>query len=140
MGEMKYETGRSRALAVAEVLGTETTNSVALPRISEALAQAGRKERAQQVADHAPASIEAMDQPLEHAFAFSALSNAFLKADAKGRAIEVATMAFTAARRANRKTVFQVLESSAAVIAAIDQGETLRRVFEVLQEVEAWWS
>jgi hypothetical protein len=62
---------------------------------------------------------------------------AFLKADAKGRAIEVATMAFTAARR---KTVFQVLESSAAVIAAIDQGETLRRVFEVLQEVGAWWS
>lgn len=140
MGEMEYETGRSRALAVAEVLGTGTTNPAALARVSEALAQAGRKERAQQVADHALASIEAMDQPLQQAFAFSALSDAFLKADAKGRAIDVATMAFMAARRTNRKTVFQVLESSAAVIAAIDQGETLRRVFEVVQEVEAWWS
>jgi tetratricopeptide (TPR) repeat protein len=140
MGEMEYETGHSRALAVAEVLGTETTNSVALPRISEALAQAGRKERARRIADRALASIKMMDQPMEQAVAFSGLSNAFLKVDAKGRAIEVATMAFMTARRTNRKTVFHVLESSAAVIAAIDEGETLRRVFEALQEVEAWWS
>jgi hypothetical protein len=140
MDEMEYEAGRSRALAVAETIGTEASNAAALLSIAVAFAQAGRKERARQIAEHAVTTITRMQEPSEQAVALGALSNAFLQADANDRALEVAAMAFLAARRASRQTVFEVLGQSAAVIATIDQGETLVRLFGVLQEVDSWWS
>ena len=48
--------------------------------------------------------------------------------------------AFAIARLAGRDGVFAALGASAHALAALDRGETLCRILEVIEEVDGWWA
>ena len=48
--------------------------------------------------------------------------------------------AFAIARLAGRDGVFAALGASAHALAALDRGETLCRIHEVIEEVDGWWA
>jgi hypothetical protein len=55
------------------------------------------------------------------------------------QALTVFVVAFKSGKSAGRESVWSVLEGAATSLAQIDGGETLRRVFEEVMAVEAWW-
>lgn len=95
----------------------------AFSRIAEALVLTGAVERAADVANRA----------VEQA----ALSEDELSRTDGARRLLVS--AFPTAAMAGRENVLRVLREGAALIATIDQGETLWTVGHELIAVEGWW-
>lgn len=52
---------------------------------------------------------------------------------------QILCMAFITARLSGRSNAFETLQRSTMALAALDQGETLWRVYEAVMEVEGWW-
>lgn len=69
----------------------------------------------------------------------SSLSAVLMKAGQHRHALDVLRKAFVTARHTGREGVFQVLESGSLTLAAIDQGDTLWKVYKTLKEVDSWW-
>ena len=101
---------------------------------------AGNIDKAVRTAERALAGAKDIQELSDRALALARVTGAFSVAGAEVQAIEALAKAFMTARRVDRIAVFDVLECSASKLASIDRGETLRRVCEVVREVDAWWS
>lgn len=72
----------------------------------------------------------------------AALNKAAIALSAAGRQREsqlklVSALVF--AREWSRNTIFRAVEQNTETLVAIDQGETLWKIFEVIQEIDSWW-
>ena len=72
--------------------------------------------------------------------ALGTVAEALARAGQAERALLALRAAFAMARSAGRDSVFDVLGSGAVMLAAIDQGLTLWRVYGAMEDVESWWN
>ena len=72
--------------------------------------------------------------------ALSGVANVFAQDGQQERALATLRQALATARLAGRQSVFEVLESGAAMLARIDRGKSLWRIWEAVLEVDSWWA
>ncbi len=73
------------------------------------------------------------------ASALSAVAQAMAQIGQDTKALQVLRNGFWTSRLAGREGLFYVLETGARALAIIDQGLTLRHVYEAVQDVDSWW-
>jgi tetratricopeptide (TPR) repeat protein len=95
--------------------------------------------------------VEIVDQSVADSDAN--LSNPYIKAAVLNKAALVLSVAgrqreaqlkllsaIAIGREWSRNTIFRAVEQNTETLAAIDHGETLWKIFEVIQEVDSWWN
>jgi hypothetical protein len=99
------------------------------------MAQAGDKEGL----NRAFAAVEAIQDERAKSSALSDVAQAMVQAGQYTMALQVLRNAFWTSRLAGRERMFSVLESGAGLLAEIDKGQTLWKIYEAIQEVDGWW-
>jgi hypothetical protein len=120
------------ALEAVDVLDRAQYQAEALRAVAGGLAMGGWPDRAVEIARGISDEGQRVDALRDVARALDETGNA-------GGALEVWQMALQEARWVGCEAVFQVLSSGASLIARLDQGQILWRVFEAVREVEGWW-
>jgi hypothetical protein len=99
--------------------------------VLNALAEIGDIETAKKVAQE-------LESTEVSASALVSVATAIPEAEI-GKAVDLLRIAILAARSLGRGDLFSVLGSGADVLARIDGGETLWRIYETIEQVDAWW-
>ncbi|GEM_PF-4922561 len=120
------------ALEAVDVLERASYRAEALHAVAEGLAMGGWPDRAVEIACGISDEDERVAALRYVAWALDQTGNA------EG-ALEVWQMALQEARQVGCEALFQILSSGASLIARLDRGQTLWRVFEAVREVEGWW-
>ena len=107
--------------------------------LAQLWAEAGEKDRAIEASNQALAAAEVIEEPADKAVAVSVAAQALAQIEQRERALQVLQTAFTTSQQASRYYVFRVLEESTAALAALDQGETLWNLYQVVREIDGWW-
>jgi tetratricopeptide (TPR) repeat protein len=120
------------ALKAVDVLERASYRAEALRAVAEGLAMGGWSTRAVEIARGISDEGERVAALRAVAWALDETGNA------KG-ALGVWQTALQEARWVGCEAVFQVLSAGASLIAHLDRGRTLWRVFEAVREIEGWW-
>ena len=139
MAQAGDKEGLHRALAAAEAIQDKRSKASALSGVAQAMAQAGDKAAAIEVASQALAAAEAIQDERSKASGLSDVAQAIGWTGQEMKALQVFLNAFRTSRLAGRQGIFEVLESGANRLAAIDKGQTLWKISEAIQEVDGWW-
>jgi myo-inositol catabolism protein IolC len=110
----------------------------ALSHVMVALAQAGMQEEAAEAAEEALAAAQFIQDDKFKARALSEVAAEMFNFN-PGQSILIFHQAFKAARYSGHEMVFQVLVSASKPITAIDDGQTLWRVYQEIMQVDSWW-
>jgi len=102
----------------------------ALCEVAQAFAQVDESEKTSEILDQAST---------EGAFARGKLTQTLDRLEQHERALQILCDHFITARLGGRASVLYILEEGAAVLADIDQGQTLWQVYEALMKVWSWW-
>jgi tetratricopeptide (TPR) repeat protein len=132
--------GLQRALAVAEEIGGTADKADALAQVARALAQVGDIATAVEIGQRALATAETLLDKQDKASTLSRLAVALAHIGWPDRALPAFAGAFDSSASVGRESVFSVLEQASPTLAGIDAGRTLRRVYDQLVAVEAWWA
>jgi hypothetical protein len=124
--------GLERVIRQAKFIKDERYKVSALRGVAQALAQAGDVAGLERIVAAAEA-IRLRD------IALSGVAQAMAQIGQHETARQHLRTAFTIARLARRASVFTVLGDAAPILAAVDQGQTLWRVYQAVQEVDGWW-
>jgi tetratricopeptide (TPR) repeat protein len=138
LSEARNDAGLARIIMVANTLAEEANSPAALQVLSELLSGAGELEQASRAASRALAAASKIETLPERVRGLAAAAGALVHAVPDGQSVKALAMAFTTARLHSRSAVFEVLELSSSLIGTIDDGLTLHRVREVVQEVDGW--
>jgi hypothetical protein len=92
------------------------------------------------VAAWALAAIEHEPDPLHRARVLARVARDLTNAGEATAAVRVLRAALDASRLAGREGVLEALELGASTLAAVDQGNTLMRVSEAVEDVDKWLS
>jgi tetratricopeptide (TPR) repeat protein len=120
------------ALKAVDVLDRAQFRAEALHAVAEGLALGGWP-------DHAVEIARGISYEDERVAALRYVARALDEIGNPSGALEVWQVALQEARWVGCEAIFQVLSSGAALIARMDRGRTLWRVFEAVREVEGWW-
>ena len=131
--------GLQHALEVAEEIGGTGDRADALVEVARALAQVGDMAAAVNIAQRALATAETLGDKQDKARTLGWLATAWAHIGWPDRALPAFAGAFDSSASVGRESVFSVLEEAAPTLAGIDAGQTLRRVYDQLVAVEAWW-
>ena len=122
------KTAFAAGLAAAEAIQDERWKASALSGVAQAMAQAGDRAGAMEAANRALAVAEAILDEYSKSSALSGVAQAMVKAGQHTKALQVLRNAFRTSRLAGRNSLFEVLEGGAYGLAAIDKGQTLRKI------------
>ena len=135
------ETGQvDRALTVAETITSPTFKTRALLSVRLALAAAGEKERAVELAYRIATIAQTTENPSDRAQSFVTASQALGGVGEGGQATLALVNALLSARLAGRSSFFQTLQESVQLLCSIDGCQTIWKIHEALVEVDSWWS
>jgi tetratricopeptide (TPR) repeat protein len=126
----------------AETSGWDNKFKVSvLSEVAKALAQVGEQMKAIEAANQVLAAATRIEKDERNTFrdAFPEAIQLLVQMGQPKQVRQVLRDAFTIVRLAGRERVFETLKYSASALAALDQGETLWRVYEAVMEVEGWW-
>lgn len=126
----------NRALAVAEKIEGDDAKMYVMSEATRILAQSGDVAGL----NHLLMAAEVIKNGSDKANMFSEIAQALAHMGHQKRALLVLRNALVVARSASRERVLNVLKQNAITLAAIDQGQTLWRVYQAVMEVESWWS
>jgi hypothetical protein len=124
-----------RALAAAEVIQDEGNLRLALGEVSQALVQAGDKEGL----DRALTAAEAIQSQRYRAEALGGVMKAFVMIGQNERVLRALCLSLDAARRTGYSNVFEVVEQAADWLVTLDNGDTLMKIYQAIEEVDSWW-
>jgi tetratricopeptide (TPR) repeat protein len=120
------------ALEAVDVLDRAQYRAEALHAVAEGLASGGWPDRAVEIALGISDEGERVEALRDTAHTLDETGNV-------EDALDVWQMALQEARWVSCEAVFQVLSSGASLIARLDRGQMLWRVFEAVRQVEGWW-
>jgi len=121
-----------QALSVAKVIANEETEAAILSSAAQALAQMGQIDRALVVTD--------MIKPKrDKGITLSLIAQVLNLAGQNEQAMNVTQATLAAARPTGRETVFEVMGYLTGILGSINEGQTLWRVYEAIQEIDGWW-
>lgn len=132
-------------LEIADELSKPDKCSVGASRVSalrgvaRALALVAEKATATRATQQVLAAAEAIRDEGLRAEVLSGVAGSMAAAEQDQQALDVFLKAFRSAQLAGRNLSFKVVEEAAPTLAGIDGGKTLRRVYEEVMAVEAWW-
>jgi tetratricopeptide (TPR) repeat protein len=136
MGQKGDKEGLNRTLAVAQAIQDDKDKTSVLSAVARAMGESGDKESL----NRAMAAAEAIQDEGYRTRVLNVVAHAMAQAGEYNKALQVLKEAFWISRRSGREGVFKALESGAGVLAFMGRGDTLRQVYEALQEVDSWWS
>jgi hypothetical protein len=143
ISSVMLQLGDERARAQVQRLAMELTDAKlraeALSGVAQAELRARHIDRAMALATDAIAAIQAVGGTWQAPVILARISAVLSGAGRSQEATRYLQLALTAARVEGRDSVFSVLGEIAAGLSADDNGQTLWRVFEAVEEVESWW-
>jgi tetratricopeptide (TPR) repeat protein len=122
-----------QALEVVEMIEDAGDKATALGGVAAALVRIGQTDRALEV-------VEMVADPVRKTSVLG-LGETIRALTEKGcfdQAMQQFRKALAIAR-AGRGSVFAALECGAATLSSIDQGKSLWRVYEIIEEIDSWW-
>ncbi len=140
LAEAGDQAGLRDALELAQAIRSAGPRAEALGGVAQAQIHAGDQQAALRTAQQAQEAAEVISHQRSRARALTAAAEAHALAAQPDRARSLLVEAFKSAGAAGRPCFLAVLEQSAAILAAMDGGKTLGRVYDELIAVEAWWS
>jgi hypothetical protein len=122
-------------LRMAEGIEDAESRADALRAAAQALAQAGKVDGL----DRALQSIKEIGDKWHSIRTLTDVAQDLTQVGQVTQALYVLRTAFRYARLAGREAVFGALHGGAPALAAIDQGQTLWRIYEAVLEIDGWW-
>jgi hypothetical protein len=119
-------------LSTAQTIANELQRADTQSNLVPALARMGDLDQAMRIAQ--TITVEGA-----RAVALSGIAEAMVQQGQNDLAWQTLCTALTTAQQADRYHLFTTLEHSVPVLAAIDQGQTLYRVYKKIMEAEGWW-
>jgi len=134
------QTGQvAQALQVAQMIEDPYAKAKALIKMAPALAQAGQIDQILKLVETIKSEDWKMGGEGGKVGVLSRIGQALTEVGQQKQALHVLRTAFARARHTGREGIFDVLKYAAVTLGAIDEGQTLWRVYETLQEVDNWW-
>jgi hypothetical protein len=132
LAQVGMKEGLEEVLTMACAMQDEEIKARALGEMAQALVQAGRTGQAL-------ATAQALKGEGSRAFVLGAITRALSQLTPRQEACRFLLEIFTTVHLSGRFSLYYVLGEATNLLAAIDGGQTLWRVYQAMMEVESWW-